>query len=280
MGEVADQGGDGQRVLGVGEVVGHADAQRDRRHADALELGVEHADQPGDALVRRRRQGQAAGQLGVGGAADDERQPGVRHGVGRGADGDDGLAPELRRRPRSGAVRRTRGHDRCGSTPLSTTRSWAPPVRTTRNAFVGQRDLAGLAVDELDHRAFLGEVVERVGVDLADGHARPRRGGRARSSPRRRRRTSRSGRRAGPGWCSGPSSAVSSVSTSSTAGAGQRVTHGAASAVVLDEVVDAAPSAPRRRPGRWPGTCRCAAGCGRACGSCRCRRCRWPAARR
>ncbi len=37
-------------------------------------------------------------------------------------------------------------------------------------------------------------------------------------------------------------------------------------------------SAPRRRRGRWPGTCRCAAGCGPACGTARCRRSRWRAA--
>ena len=49
---------------------------------------------------------------------------------------------------------------------------------------------------------------------------------------------------------------------------------------VLDDVVDARGERLRRRPARSPGTCRCAAGCGRACGSCRCRRCRWPAARR
>ena len=32
----------------------------------------------------------------------------------------------------------------------------------------GQTHAAALAVDHLDHRALLGEVVERVGVDLAD----------------------------------------------------------------------------------------------------------------
>ena len=83
---MAGQGGHGERVLDVAEVVGHADAQRDRRHAGALQLDVEHADQAGDALVRRRRQGQAAGQLGVGGAADDRRHAGVRDGVGGRAD--------------------------------------------------------------------------------------------------------------------------------------------------------------------------------------------------
>ena len=85
----------------------------------------------------------------------------------------------------------------------------------------------------------LGEVVERVGVDLADRRRAPSVSyGRAPPSPRRRRRTSRSARSAGPGGCSGASPSTSSASTSSTVMA--RPYGASAVGVVLDEVVDAA----------------------------------------
>ena len=79
---MAEQGADGERVLGVGEVVRHAHAQRDRRHVDPLELGVEHADQTGDALVRRRGEAEPAGERRRRRAADDRRHAGVRDRIG------------------------------------------------------------------------------------------------------------------------------------------------------------------------------------------------------
>ena len=145
------------------------------------------------------------------------------------------------------------------------------------------RDPARLAVDELDHRALLGEVVERVGIDLADddGVVSSQVGERGRgragdvepagqpdeqhragaAAPARRCRASGPRRPFGHGQRSWRRRAAQ---RRRGARRGGRCT----------------PSAPRRPPGRWPGTCRCAAGCDRACGSCRCRRCRWPAAPR
>jgi len=57
--EVAQQGDRRLRVLGVAEVVGDADAQRDRRDPGAVEALLEDADEPGDALVLRAAEAEA-----------------------------------------------------------------------------------------------------------------------------------------------------------------------------------------------------------------------------
>ena len=78
---------------------------------------------------------EATGQLGGGGAADDGRHAGVGDGVGGRADRDDGLAAE----PSTTSAHPTYIRQaRCGSTPLKTTRSWAPPVRRTWKSLRGQ----------------------------------------------------------------------------------------------------------------------------------------------
>ena len=64
VGEVLHERADGERVLGVAQVVGHSDAQRDRRDRPLLQLDVQRADQPGHTLVRRCRQPEALGQVG------------------------------------------------------------------------------------------------------------------------------------------------------------------------------------------------------------------------
>ena len=114
----------------------------------------------------RRDQTEATRQLGAGGAAGDRRRAAVRHRLGAGADRDDRLATE-------GVGD---DGDRLDVGPPVHVRLDADEHHDVAVAGVAledelvrrPEDLADVVVDR-DLRALLGEVVERVGVDRADG---------------------------------------------------------------------------------------------------------------
>ena len=94
VGGVGDEGGDRTGVLALGEIAGHADPQRHRRDAVRLEGAVEHADHAGRTLVRRPGEAERGLQGRVGRAADHDGRPGVRRGVGDGAERHDEVDAE------------------------------------------------------------------------------------------------------------------------------------------------------------------------------------------
>ena len=147
----------------------------------------------------------------------DERGAGVRHRLGGRADRDDRLAPE--HVDDVADARRVGAPVEVGFDPDQHHEvARAPSPRTTSKLFSGQRIDAHLALVDLDLGPLLGEVVERVGVDLADrdrrvGSARSRR---ARPSPHPATSNRPASAITITGERSGPRSSISSVRTSST----------------------------------------------------------------
>ena len=83
VGEVRLQRRHRLRVLGVGEVMRHADAQRHRRHPGPAELGEQHARHSRHALVGRLADAEPPRQFGVGRARRHQRDPRVWHRLRR-----------------------------------------------------------------------------------------------------------------------------------------------------------------------------------------------------
>ena len=88
-----DEGQGRPRILDAGDVVRHVRPQAGRRHARLAAEGVEHAHDAGRALVARRPEAQARGQLGIVGAARQPDGPGVGHLGEQRAQGEDQRGP-------------------------------------------------------------------------------------------------------------------------------------------------------------------------------------------
>ena len=231
-----------------------------------FERVVDHADHAGRTLVLRPGEPEPGRQARRGRAPEHRRVAGVGHRLGERPDRHHRLAPEGLGDLDDGVGERPPPHVGLDAAQARRDRA-APTARTATNSFSGQ----WIVRDRRPRRA-------RPSGDAG----RSRRTGRGRCG--------RPSRSAGP--CDNHSTALARhrrcveqpgerehqdrpVQDRRRLGLPDELGHADQSA---DDVIDAGGSAPRRRTGAPPGTCRCAAGCGRACGTSRCRRCRWPAA--
>ena len=124
---------------------------------------------PGRALIARTGESERGGQGRVGGAADHRRWPSVRGGVGDGAESDDETDAEA-----FDGGEDTVDVGRPGDVRFDAIEDdeVALALRSADDAHdVPRPHDPSLTVHVLDRRARHGEVVEGIGVDLADDHA-------------------------------------------------------------------------------------------------------------
>ena len=170
--EMCQQRGGRLRVLGVAQVVRHAHAQRHCRDTGGVQALLQHADQAGDALVLRAAEAERADQPVVRAAAHDMSRPRMRDRFGGCAERHHHLAAE----------RASDGDDRIGEGGVA--QVWldageqhhvvcATGESGDTKLVVGPQDLTHVGSVELDLRAFLREVEERVGVDRGNDRCNP-----------------------------------------------------------------------------------------------------------
>ena len=165
--EALQQGPGPFGIRGARDVVGHGHPQRHRRKPEPLEALVEHAHDPGRALVAGAVQTPSLGHSRIGGGAGHQEGPGVgnvgyvgAHGHQRGRPGARG---ELDNDLRVGAPAqlRLRSHHQ---------HQVALPVGRAQHVDVvgGPNDLTQITVLQPDSGPLLGEVEELLRVDV--GH--------------------------------------------------------------------------------------------------------------
>ncbi len=159
----------------LGHVVRHRRPQRDGRDAGRGAGLLQHADDAGRALVVHRVQVQPVGQGGVRGGRRHRHRAGVR-GVGQQrAEQHHGLHLQLGERRDQLAAEAPPAHVRLDAVHQHHVAAQSLG-RATLSRVVGQTRSVGLPVGDFHHRPGDLEVVEVLGIDLADG---PRIPGRA-----------------------------------------------------------------------------------------------------
>ena len=182
------------------DVVRHRRPEARRREAGRAARVVEHADDPGRALVARGLQAELLDQVGVGRARGDRRRPRVRHVGEQRAERDDELDAELAARPRRRATRTcaSAGSARCRA---GASRRARRPAAARVEGVLRPVDPARLAVERARPCGRVAWKSKKRSGSISANRRPPRRarGTRRRATRPARRRSSRGTTRRAPG---------------------------------------------------------------------------------